>query len=285
MSNPGRVALLAQEPAHHEPGADEKDHRQRDLGDEQQAAAAPAAAARAASAFLEHLVQVHARGPQRGHQPEQQAREDRDGERKTQHPRIDRRVPQQFREVTRHDQREQARAPERQRQAEAAAGERQQHVLGEELLQQPSAARARGGAQRHLLLPRGAGRQEQVRHVRAGDEQHEADGSEQERQAVRRAAEERLVQRHDARGGGTGLLAAPFEHLARDRRRFGLRRLNRHTRLEPPDRDHPARLGNLAQIVRGPERDLVFPRHQREVTRHDADDRPRLAIHVDRPSR
>ena len=147
---PGQGALLAQESAHHEPGADEKDHRQRDLGDEQQVAAAAAAAARSASAFLEHLVQVRrARPAARASARTAGSRIEMASAKPS--TRASTGVPQQFREVARHDQREQARAPERQRQAEAAAGDRQQHVLGEELLQQPSAARARGGAQRHLL--------------------------------------------------------------------------------------------------------------------------------------
>jgi hypothetical protein len=45
---------------------------------------------------------------------------------------------------------------------------------------------------------------------------------------------------------------------------LGLRRRDRDSRLEAAHRRHPSRLGNLAQIVGGPERDPVFPRHQRE---------------------
>ena len=118
-------------------------------------------------------------------------------ERESEHARVDVDVAQQLREAGRHDEREEARAPERQCQAEAAADEREQQVLGEELLHEAPAAGAGGGAQRQLLLPGRPGGQQQVGDVGAGDQQHEADGAEQERQSLRRVAEEGLVQRHD----------------------------------------------------------------------------------------
>ena len=59
------------------------------------------------------------------------------------------------------------------------------------------------------------------------------------------------------------------------------RRRQRDPRLQAADHGDPARLGNLPEIVRGPERDAVFPGHELESRRHHADDRTRLAVHVE----
>ena len=53
------------------------------------------------------------------------------------------------------------------------------------------------GAQRELLLPCRAGREQQVRHVGARDQQNETHGAEKEGEPARRAAEERLVEQDD----------------------------------------------------------------------------------------
>ncbi len=108
-----QVALLAQEAAHHEAGAHEQHHRQRDLGDEERAASPlPRPPLAAAPAFLQDLVQVDARGPQRGQQAEDEARDDGDREREAQHARVDADVAQELREAGGHDEGEEPRAPE-----------------------------------------------------------------------------------------------------------------------------------------------------------------------------
>ena len=48
------------------------------------------------------------------------------------------------------------------------------HALGEELAQQPAARGSQGRADGDLLLPRLGPRQQQVGHVDAGDQQHQA---------------------------------------------------------------------------------------------------------------
>ena len=62
---------------------------------------------------------------------------------------------------------------------EQPAGDRQQQAFGQQVSRQPPA----GGAERQphgeLALPRRRSRQHQVGEVRAGDEQHERDGAEQ----------------------------------------------------------------------------------------------------------
>ena len=127
---------------------------------------------------------------------------------------------------------------------------------------QPAASGSGGGAQRQLLLTGRSGRQQQVRNIGAGDQQDEADRAEQKRERVGRAAEERIVERHDLSVRATWFLTARFDHLSGNDRRLCLRRSERDAWLEPADRNHPARLRNLPKVVREPERDLVFPGNQ-----------------------
>ncbi len=59
------------------------------------------------------------------------------------------------------------------------ADDRQQQALGQPLADQPNAAGAKRTPDRHLVASRRGTTQEQRRNVRAGNEQHEADGREQ----------------------------------------------------------------------------------------------------------
>ena len=60
------------------------------------------------------------------------------------------------------------------------ASDRQQQPLGQELADQPAARRAQRQPHRHLALPRGRAGQQQVGHVRAGDQQHQPDDRHQQ---------------------------------------------------------------------------------------------------------
>ena len=83
------------------------------------------------------------------------------------------------------DQREQAAmTPRRDAEPGEAAGDREHQAFGEHLAHQPSASGAERRAHADLALARGAARQQQVRHVDAGHQQHEhhrADQREQRR--------------------------------------------------------------------------------------------------------
>ena len=76
-------------------------------------------------------------------------------------------------------------ARERSQYAEAAAGQREQQGLGEELTDQPSARRAERAANGELALSRRRLRQQQIRHVRARHQQQKADRAEQEQSGER----------------------------------------------------------------------------------------------------
>ena len=66
------------------------------------------------------------------------------------------------------------RAPERGREAGGPAEQAEQDALGEELPDQPRAAGAERRPHGDLARARLRARQQQVRHVDAGDQQHEA---------------------------------------------------------------------------------------------------------------
>ena len=93
-----------------------------------------------------------------------------------------------------------------------AAQQADQYALGEELPEQAQAAGAEGGAHRHLPLPHRGPREQEVRHVGAGD-QEDADHRSQHREEdqVHLRAGGLLVQRPD--------VAAPA--------RMGVRKLRR----------------------------------------------------------
>ena len=63
--------------------------------------------------------------------------------------------------------------------ADGTRGEREDQALGEELPYQSPSAGAQRGTDRHLALTRRRLRQQQVRHVRAGDHEQERDRAEQ----------------------------------------------------------------------------------------------------------
>ena len=177
-------------------------------------------------------------------------------------------VAQQLGEAGGDDQREQARPPEGEHEAEAASDEREQQVLGQELPHQaPAPAGAGGGAQGELLLPRGARGQQQVRDVRAGDQQHEADRAQQEREHVRARRRSRPpAAGRRARPVLSGLLAARLEHLPAIAAASAWAAATADPRLQAcRSTIIQARLRDLAEVVRGPEGDVVFPRHEAEA--------------------
>ena len=79
----------------------------------------------------------------------------------------------------------------------AAPASAEHHALGEELAHQPPALGAEAGAHRDLPPPPLGAGEHQVGDVGAGDEQHEADGAEQEQQRRARVAHHLLVQREE----------------------------------------------------------------------------------------
>ena len=143
--------------------------------------------------------------------------------------------------------------------AGAAAHRGKHQALGEQLPQQPRAAGAHGDAHGDLPLPRCRAREQQVRHVGRGDQQHQHHRAHQHHQ--RRAqwdGHQPVVERlqMDAPVLYFGILEA---HAARHRVHLGLRLLHRHAGLEPPDGDDHVLEADLFGAVDGQRRpDVAF---------------------------
>ena len=148
-----------------------------DLGHEQRARPAAARAAPPRPPSFSTSLRSTREARSAGTRPKTQARDDRDGEREA---RARAASTWMWRSSSGKPagtiSGEEARAPEGEDQAERAA--RRARAAGSRSsscrISRPRPAPGRG-AQRQLLLPRGSRRQQQVGHVRARDQQHEAD--------------------------------------------------------------------------------------------------------------
>ncbi len=111
VSNPGRVLCSRRKPRIMRPAPTSSTIDNATSATSKRAAPPAATAARASAALLEDVVQVHARGPQRGQQAEDQARGDGDREREGQHARVESDLAEELRETDGNDQREEPGAP------------------------------------------------------------------------------------------------------------------------------------------------------------------------------
>jgi hypothetical protein len=174
---------------------------------------------------------------------------------------------------------ESAHRGRRQRDSGRSACHRKQHALGQDEPHEPDAARADRGAQRELAAPPRATRQQEARHVHAGDHEHQQDGTGHHEEHRLHAAHERRLQRldRDPRGGVIGPGPAFGEHRASRRVRLARRAVERHARRDP--RDGHQVMAPLAAVHR--QRLVVLQRrpdlgagrgHVLEARRHHADD-------------
>ena len=124
---------------------------------------------------LEGGIHVGPGGLQRGHQAEDDAGQEREDHGEGGHARIGIGGEHPRGVASRFGGQEQVGRPGGHEEGEAAAQEREGHALHQELADQAAAARAHGQPHRHLALARLGPGQQQVGHVRAGDEQHQAD--------------------------------------------------------------------------------------------------------------
>ena len=146
--------------------------------------AEPASASVAvAGRILERRHQPRPRRLERRRDAKHDPGEERQREREQQHARVDREVERERQRALRRRRRlERPDDDPRQRNAGDAADRRQQHAFGQQLPDEAPAARADGQPHRELAPPRRGPRQQQVRDVRAGDQQHGADdAAEQQR--------------------------------------------------------------------------------------------------------
>jgi hypothetical protein len=164
------AAHLAQA-AHEESGADQEHGGERRLHHEQRRPQPVARVAGVAPSRLERARHVGARGAQRRHQPGDDAGHDRGEHREADDAQVDgRRRPMHPAE----EERAQQHAPcPRDEQADRAADQREQEALDEELADEPPARHAEREPHGDLAPARESAREQQVRDVRTGDEEHE----------------------------------------------------------------------------------------------------------------
>ena len=193
-------------------------------------------------------------------------------------------MTQESGEVLGREQRQQPDAHGGETDATDAASQREQQILGQELLNQPPAARAGRGPEGELLLPARSGYQQEIGDVRAADEQDKADGADEERQHVFGVAEQRFADRQHQRPELSRRLAAGLHQLPADGRRFGRRGVGRDPRFQAAHCHHPACVGDLPEVGGRPERDVLQAGGQHEPARHHTNDDPRLPVDADRLS-
>ena len=173
--------------------------------------------------------------------------------------------------------------------AQRAAGEGEQPVLDHELSHEARAAGAERRAHREIALAARHPRQQQVRHVRAGDEQHEADRAHQDGERRSNAAGQLVLQRHERhrrrrilgwklaaqlRLHGVDVCARGFERRPGPDPAEGLQMLAGATRevQRTVVTDKRPHVRALVEVLRD---------ERLERRRHDADDGEGLIVHAD----
>ena len=188
--------LQPDEAADQEAGADRQHQRQRDLGDHERALQRSAGPAGTRSLIVaQRLDQVRPRDLERRRGAEEQACDQRHGQREQHHARVhadlgDARDDQLAQRQQRAGQHDPEDDPER------AAGQAEQGGLGEQLPRNPRAACAERCPNRDLTLPRRRAGQQQVGDVRERDQQQDPDRAEQQVERRAGVADDRLGQRH-----------------------------------------------------------------------------------------
>ena len=211
------VALQLDEAAHQQTGAGQQHERQRHFGDDERAehAVQPAAAA-VTSAVAQRIARVARRDECRNETKDDAGRQ-RDDHRERDHRQIERHLVEPRNRNAIADQREQAAMTQRRdAQPRDAAGGREHQAFGEHLAHQPAASCAKRRSHAELALARGAPRQQQIRDVDAGHEQHEQRRRPPARTAPAGAPRPSVPAAEGASPSGGHCAAAP---LSRARRR------------------------------------------------------------------
>ena len=286
-----RNLLEADEAANRQTGGNQQHERERDFRrDEPRTQAALTVRAAAARRLLEIVVDVDAAQLTRRCEPEEHAGGHGDHEREQQHGNIDADVAGD-RQAARAQRDERADEPHGEQHAERAAERGEQHALGQQLHQNPSARRAKRHAQRDLLMAGARARDEQTRHVCGRDQQHETDGDEQERDHRPHVGDEIGSQRDEIDAGVLIVVREVALESERHRVHVGLRGCDRDARLEPTeDEEITVRPFGRRILGRSEQRIVRHAPVRRnpyfgafgigDLWRHDTDDRRRLAVEM-----
>ena len=249
------------------PGADEQHQRKRDLDDDERRSGALAARRRSgSSSFLQRVRSPRTGGAERRDEAEHDSADEGGQQRESEHPAVD---ANQFEPLNRQplgdDDAQQVERPPREQQPGEPSHAGEHQGFREKLTHQPCAAGAQRGADRELPLARGRACEQEVRHVRAGDQQDEADGAEHDVERHPDIAGELLAQRDDPRRPARVEVREPSGELLVHARHVALRLFERHALLRASDRHHPAparRARLRARIPTGIHRSTVLSRNE-----------------------
>ena len=187
----------------------------------------------------------------------------------------------------------------REQDAERAAGKGEDQALGHGLAKEPAAAGSERHQDREFTMTCLRAREQQIRHVGAGDEQHESDGDLQHPDRPADAAEDLVRERRHLQDVAVPTLRQRKKDVAcvvgarRDagtrrpsldeRIQLGLRGCHRDAFLQPSDQIEVMVVARPALVIREAERqpDLRVAVHEIRATRHDADDLKPSSIDVD----
>ncbi len=133
----------------------------------------------------------------RRREPECQAAQNRDHHGEGERLRIEARLLEPGQAAPRHQDERQIDAPDRDEHAGRAAEHAEEHAFGHELANQTPPARAQRGTHGNFPLAGGGARQQEVRNVHAGNEEDEADRTEEQREESPHLLNDPFVQRLD----------------------------------------------------------------------------------------
>ena len=274
----------------HQSGSDEQHNCERDLNDDERAAREVAILARALrSGAAQRADNVRAHGADGWNRAEQQSGGNRCGAGEQRDAPVDRDIAR-----TRQggwgepEQRAQRRICERE--SDCAAERPERDAFRKHLERQPSASGAQRRADRELLLAPVGAHEQQVRDVRAGDQEHESDRPHQHPQHGANVADHRVPEnRREPRA--LEQLQAPAErdwilvHCRRDQPYcVGGRLIDRRATFEPRD-SLEAEVAEAGLIPIEPQRRDHRRRtiHEAERVGHHADDVARSPVKDDAP--
>ena len=268
------VAQLA-EACEQQCGADEEHQRERNLGHHEHAERALTCTGRAAPFLLQGDIDVGARRVQRRHQPEDHARDERDAHREQQRPHVDVNLVRTRNRRCR-GAREHVSQPRCQQGARDAAGKREQQALDDQLPDNAPASGAQRQSNRDLALTRRSAGEQQVRDIRARDQEHAPDRGKQHQHWCPCVADDLVFERHQRHAGEVLRGVVGGERCSRQ---LGDGQLacdaRRETRVD----------GERVSLVRRRElrcqrlgHDEVDATHEGELRRQHADNDGRLAL-------
>ena len=178
-SKPEVYALDHEIAPDHQAAGHEKDDGNRDFDDDQGAAGEGAGTGGTAAALFERESRIGARRLQRRDEPERDAGAEGDGSGEQEHAPVNHDRLKSG-EISGRGGEQRAQAEPSDQRSGRAAEHRDQQAFGEQLPHQATAPCADRGAQRHLALAGGTARDQQVRHIGAGNQEHTGDGAQQD---------------------------------------------------------------------------------------------------------